>query len=193
MITPSTEEKETATAQDKALWEGVRQGQRTAFAQLYQSYFKVLFRYGMKLSKDQTATEDAIHDLFVDLWRYHQNLSPTGSIAFYLFRALRRKIHKNAVAERQVKEFEGPVAAVQEEEPTPEERWIEAERTAAFTRRVGQGLARLPERQRASTLLRFYQKMSYPEIARTLGINEQSARNLIRRSLDNLRGSLKDA
>ncbi|MGB3777570.1 MAG: sigma-70 family RNA polymerase sigma factor [Tunicatimonas sp.] len=192
MIT-TTEENSAAWAYDKELWSGVRQGQQSAYAALYQKYFKVLFRYGMKLSKDQVATEDAIHDLFVDLWRYRQNLSPTSSIEFYLFRALRRKIHKNTVAEKQVKEFEGPVGVLLERELSQEERWIESEQKAESIKKIGRSLAKLPERQRASTMLRFYQKMSYPEIAQALGINEQSARNLIRRSLDSLRGSLKDA
>ncbi|MGB3850754.1 MAG: sigma-70 family RNA polymerase sigma factor [Tunicatimonas sp.] len=193
MTTSTKETKLTAPDFDHELWDGVRHGQQSAFASLYQKYFKVLFRYGMKLSKDRVATEDAIHDLFVDLWRYHQNLSPTGSIEFYLLRALRRKIHKNTVAEKRVREFEGPADVFLNKELTKEERWIQTEQAAEFSEKIGQGLAKLPERQRASTLLRFYQRMSYPEIAQALGINEQSARNLIRRSLNSLRGSLKDA
>ena len=48
-------------------------------------------------------------------------------------------------------------------------------------------LSNLPERQSKALVLRFYDEFSYGEIGELLGVNEQSARNLIQRGLENLR------
>src|SRR5688572_20444428 len=77
-------------------WDGLRCGEAASLEWLYNRYFKLLYNYGRKISGDDKCLEDGIHDLFVDLWRFRNNLSATTSVRFYLYRSLRRRLVRNA-------------------------------------------------------------------------------------------------
>lgn len=53
--------------------------------------------------------------------------------------------------------------------------------------------ATLPPRQRAALVMRFYERMSYAEIADALGAAEPTARSLVHRALATLRSSMLEA
>ncbi|WP_327049482.1 SigE family RNA polymerase sigma factor [Microbispora sp. NBC_01189] len=53
-----------------------------------------------------------------------------------------------------------------------------------------QALDRLPTRQRAAIVLRYYEDMTEPEIARTLGISVGTVKSTVSRGMAKLRGDL---
>ncbi|GAB3329410.1 hypothetical protein GCM10027299_32730 [Larkinella ripae] len=79
---------------DPVLWTALKNGDRRAFADLYQRYYRALYQDGYQLLPDAVLVADAIQDLFVDLWRTRQNLADSASARFYLFQALHREIHR---------------------------------------------------------------------------------------------------
>lgn len=52
--------------------------------------------------------------------------------------------------------------------------------------------ATLPARQRAAVVMRFYEQLSFAEIADALGVAEASARSLVHRALRSLRSTLQE-
>jgi len=181
-----------AYAQDEPLWSAFRRGDERAFAQLYDQYFTVLFRYGLRLSGEVEQTQDAVQDLFVDLWRTRERLGHTTSVKFYLFRALRRRLHQASVFEGQFVRPE-QVASGGFLWPTVDD--AESEQIAAETARQQQQhlhhwLQKLPPRQLEVIQLRFYDEFSFAQIADIMSMNEQSVRNLLGRALHNLREHL---
>ena len=79
-------------------WDGLRKGNAHSLEWIYSRYFRLLYNYGRKVSAESKSVEDAIHDVFVDLWRFRENLSPTTSVRFYLYRSLRRRLVRNSSA-----------------------------------------------------------------------------------------------
>jgi RNA polymerase sigma-70 factor (ECF subfamily) len=67
---------------EKQLWRAFRSGDSEAYAQLYDAYFEVLYRYGKKITSDTFLVEDCIQDLFVALWRNRETLSDLMSPKF---------------------------------------------------------------------------------------------------------------
>ncbi|WP_421829262.1 RNA polymerase sigma factor [Larkinella sp.] len=176
------------TTDDKTLWQAFKRGDETAFGVLYQRYVRVLFSYGKKLSRDEQAVEDAVQDLFVDLWQSRSRLSDVESARFYLFRSLRRKIHKALRPDQlasesweMTDEWRLPTSPAQETEV------INAERLRTQTADLQVKLKKLPLRQYEVLMLYYYQDFSYAQIADILAINEQSVRNLLQRGLHKLR------
>lgn len=53
-----------------------------------------------------------------------------------------------------------------------------------------QALAALPRRQREALVLRFYQRLTEPEIAQTMGISRGTVKCTLSRGLDALGGKL---
>lgn len=176
------------TTDDKTLWKAFKQGDQAAFSLLYQRYVRVLFSYGKKLGADEQAVEDAIQDLFVDLWQSRSRLSDVESARFYLFRSLRRKIHvsirpdqASAESWEAVDEWRLPTS------PAWESEVINAERAQLQTADLQSQLKKLPLRQYEVLVLYYYHDFSYDQIAAILSINQQSVRNLLQRALHKLR------
>ncbi|WP_025762190.1 RNA polymerase sigma factor [Dyadobacter tibetensis] len=174
-------------AEDQSLWISFKNGDSQAYAMLYQRYVRVLYAYGYKLLPDKAIIEDLIQDLFIDLWQSRTGLSDVVAPKFYLFRALRRRIYRIAKQDQQLYKID-----LEDSDQLPislpkEFYIVEEESTQRMEQDLARGLKNLPVRQYEVLILRYYQDLSYAEIAGILAINEQSVRNLIHRGLSKLR------
>lgn len=169
------------------LWQAFRQGDETAFQQIYRLYARDLLNYGHKVTNDTPLIEDSIHDLFIELWQSRANLSDTDSIKFYLFRSLRNKIMR--VRSRDPFFQASAIDSV----PTPsddfviEANLIEREELEQVYEQLRRSYALLTPRQQEALNLRFYQHFSNEEIAQIMGVNYQSACRFIYSALKTLR------
>ncbi len=180
---PTPVSMETLT--DEKLWHLLRQGDRLAFAQLYERYYSILYSYGYKLFPQITLVEDAVQDLFIDLWRMRENLSAADSIKFYLFRSLRRSIHRLSEKETAFHLLQGE--PIQE---STEQSWINQERETLVTQRLLSLMKALPSRQLEVVTLRYYENFRTDEIALIMGISEKAVRNTLYKALTELRQHL---
>ncbi len=172
-------------------WDLLRRGEAESLAWLYNRYFKLLYNYGKKISTDNKALEDGIHDLFVDLWRFRKNLSPTSSVRFYLYRSLRRKLVRNQNHLPQTLSTDDFTEKPELWVPSEEQYMIDSESNDSRVSHLKKLLDNLSPRQSEAMSLRFYDEMSFEEIGAMLNVNEQSARNLVQRGLTQLRQFLK--
>src|SRR6186997_1985397 len=76
------------------LWGEFQQGNKAAYAEIYNAYAPLLYSYGMKFTNDISLVEDSIHDLFCTLWTSRERLSQPPSVKNYLFKSFRNGIYK---------------------------------------------------------------------------------------------------
>lgn len=174
---------QTAIA-DHELWTAFKQGNVQAFSEMYRRHAGALYNYGYHLLPDAALVKDAMQDLFADLWRTRSNLSDTSSIKYYLFRSLRRRLHRLA-------DIKPIPATTSLQTESIEDLKIRTEEYLLMTQKLQSLLSRLPERQQEVIRLRFYDDFSWQEIAGILQINEQSVRNLVQRAVLKMRESWK--
>jgi RNA polymerase sigma factor (sigma-70 family) len=174
---------------ESALWEAFKAGDKDAFGCIYEQYVEALFTYGFYFAKDKALVEDAIHELFVELWRMRANLSDTSSIKYYLFRALQRKICHLMDQETVFTKFVETTTIAGDTDPSIEENLIAQEQSEEYKQILSRGLVLLPQRQLQAVHLRFFDNLDTGEIADIMGMNEQSVRNIIIRALHKLRAS----
>lgn len=173
---------------DSEIWSGIIKGDYNSFQDLYRTHFAQLYGYGIKICQDPVQVEDAIHDLFLDLWKYKEKLSVTTSVKFYLFRSLRRKIYKNQIDDQKVRVFDQEIGMLFEQQGEGREKqMIDEENESLLKEKLISELKKLPTRQYDALVLRFFNNFSYEEIAGILEMNEQSARNLVQRGLLKMR------
>jgi len=178
----------TSQSEDEIIWLNVQRGNSAALEVLYSRFFKLLYNYGRKICGNKLIVEDAIHDLFLDLWRYRANLSPTTSVRFYLYRALRRRIIKNENKDLTTTIFDFHLDDfLLRKTFSHEDEMIALEQKFERNDKLKKHLNNLSPRQYESLILRFYDELSYEEIGALLEVNEQSARNLVQRGLEQLR------
>ncbi|MFC0184969.1 RNA polymerase sigma-70 factor, ECF subfamily [Pseudarcicella hirudinis] len=173
---------------DLSLWQAFKKGDEMAFTVLYQRYIRVLYAYGKKLLSDDELVEDTIQDLFTDLWRMRDKLGDARSVKFYLFRSLRRKIHKSLTPDYLFREdWENTDEKLLPTLPSFESVLTDSENSQWKTDQLENWLKSLPTRQYEALVLKYYQEFDYSEIGIILSINEQSARNLVQKALLSLR------
>lgn len=181
----------TAETKDHDLWQRIRVGDEQAFTAIFERYHRTLYNYGSKLSTNSSLVEDAVQDVFIDIWRLRNNLTENvTSVKFYLYRALRRRIHVAVDKFPSMEEI-----SELDDEDTPanhthsEAILIEAESSSARAQRIQELLAQLPERQLEALTLRYFDEFSIEEIAEIMSVNEKSVRNFIYKALTSLRQS----
>lgn len=154
---------------------------------IFELHYRQLYSYGQQFLSDVSLTEDAIQDLFINLWRTHGNLSEVDNIKFYLFRSLRRDIRRLAEREKQQRGFQQAEHFENNQVQTPD-FGIENEETL-LERHLKALVDGLPKRQREVVLLRYYENFSTEEIAHIMHITEKTVRNTLFNAMTSLRRS----
>ncbi len=171
--------------QYEQLWESLKEGDRAAFAEIYDKYIIVLLNYGSKISADSALVEDCIQDLFIELWQRRSKLSSTTSIRFYLFKALRNRICRyRGVRIKETELLEGHLLLPHD--TSYEDRIIQMEVESFEMRHLREKVEELPPRQREAINLRYYHNFSNEEISGLMGITYPAACKLIYAGLKKL-------
>ena len=173
------------------LWNAFRNGDKRAFENIYRSHVKELLAYGFKVIADRRLIEDSVQDLFFELWQSKANLSHTTSIKFYLFRALRYKIIRNARGNGMA--LIHSMDDIDNDPPdlSQENYLIDAEVQAFQADHLKNLILQLPKRQQEVINLRFYHNFSNDQIAVIMEVNYQSACKLIYAALKYLKANCK--
>ena len=146
---------------DIFLWSQIKKGDTNAYHTLYDRYINVLFSFGAEV---------------VD-------------IKSYLFKTLQRDIFKKLrIQSRNIKfdTINDTFNAIE----SIEDSLIYDETVFQRNNKLASALTSLTKKQRQALDLRFSDNQSYEEIALILGINLESCRTLIYRSLKELRKKL---
>lgn len=178
---------------NEQLWHDFKNGDKVAFAKIYQDHVKSLLNYGYKVSSDKTLIEDSIQDLFIELWQNKGGISDTTSIRFYLFKALRYKILRNLKSTNPVG-FEAIESQSEELINVSHESYLVAiEVQSLQMTHLKEEINKLPQRQQEAINLRYFHDFSNEEIAQIMGVNYQSACKFIYTALKSLKVNLQVA
>ena len=174
---------------DKGVWKMFKDGNKQAFAALYQHYFKMLFQYGTKLAEDSDLVKDCIHDVFIDLWKKKENLADPKSVKAYLLGAIQHKLIRQLSRARS-RQNEITKLELSEVEACREDQIIEDQIQTEQNYIVSKALHILTKRQQEAIYLKFYCNLSYKEVAATMSISVDSIYNLISKAIDDLQFEL---
>lgn len=185
-------ETNAKNVEDSLIWQAFKKGDEKAFELIYKRYFKVLGSYGLRLNPNKDLVEDAIHDVFIDLWRRKECLSEVKSVKFYLFQAVRHQFSRNIQNDifegsEDVNNFLDYLGTLSSEQET-----INNESNQHKTHRIQQAMNNLSNRQAEVVHLRFYQGLSLDETSLIMQLPKQVVKNLLSKSYAVLRISLQN-
>jgi len=176
---------------DSVVWRAFKSGDRKAFDYIFQKYVKLLYAYGGKITRDQNLVEDCIQDLFVDLWQKREAISDVASVKFYLLKSLRRRIVRKITADKRLRTQGTDIFESHSEPESPLEfKMIEEQMTIEKHERLFKALSLLSKRQREAIHLKFYEKISYEQLAEIMNLGLKSAYNIIGKAVDTLRKNI---
>lgn len=173
---------------EQAIWRDFVEDDQDALSELFSTYSKKLYNYCRQFSSNDPLIWDVIQDLFYDLIRRKKSLTLPDSVTAYLLTSVRRKILDRLQKEKKL--------AVQAFDPdrhgfqiqiSKENELIKQELSMEQKGLIEKACNELPVKQREAILLRFYEGLSYEEIAQVMGMTKnKSARALIYRGLESL-------
>ncbi|WP_126246327.1 RNA polymerase sigma factor [Chitinophaga rhizosphaerae] len=179
---------------DKILWDRLREGDREAFGEIYRRYFPPLFRYCSRFTQDAGLVKDTLQDFFTDLYLRREALQTPDKPKSYLLVSVRRKLVRilgKTPRPHALTDMEAPAFFL---ELSPESYLISRQNAAMAERHVQQTIGRLTLRQKEAVYLRFYESLSYEEIAEVMQLKAvKYARTLVYRALTELKPLLAGA
>lgn len=161
----------------------------SVFEQVFKTYFKNLHAYACTILKDEDEAEEMVQQVFFKLWERAENLSFTGSIAAYLYRAVHNE-SMNYLRHQKVKSTHQLQVAYSSKNQSENiaGRMISKELEKKFQ----SALAELPEQCRTIFQLSRFEEMKYREIAEKLSISIKTVENQMGKALKIMRAKLAE-
>ncbi|MEX2569380.1 MAG: sigma-70 family RNA polymerase sigma factor [Cyclobacteriaceae bacterium] len=173
------------------LWVALKSGDKYALEQLYRGYIKVLFQLGISITGDADFVQDCIQELFIDLWKYRENIKTTDNVKLYLFRSLSNKINKE---KKRAMKWNARQQHVADRYPiyleSVETKLVNAQREALLQKKLAGALNELSGRQNEVIQYLFFENLSYEDTAKLMGINLRSVYTLAWKALSALKKAI---
>lgn len=176
---------------DARLWRRLKNGEVDALKEIYEKHIDFLLAYGKRFGGDPNLVRDALHDLFVYIWKNHQSIGETDAIRPYLATALRRRILKTTKRDRDTVNTGPESDYTFKVEAAVDADLVKEETAAENSAKLNAALEKLSNREKEVLLLKYQQDMDYKDIAELMDINYQSVRNLATRAMKKLRNFLE--
>ncbi|WP_367392515.1 RNA polymerase sigma factor [Lewinella sp. LCG006] len=170
-------------------WRLLCGGDQQALGYFFKHYYRDLYQYAFAMLNDHASAQDQLQLCFLKLWEKRATLPLSVKVKPYLFQTLRYividHLRQRKTYVQKLSNFK-TIASF-----APEER---AEETKTqLEQQLQVAMQQLSPVQKEILYLRFYNKVSYTEIAEIMGMKHQSVRNSAHRALKKLRGQLLPA
>lgn len=176
-----------AGVDEKMLLCKIVNGDYKAFTKLYEMYIAEVTNYASKFTNDIQIIEDCIHDIFVLLWNNRLQLEITYSFKAYLFKCVRTSIIRKIEKHKKTVFIEEAEEEVLSFFMSDEEKYIDAESYTLLREKMSNILSLLTFKQKEVIYLRFYQGLSFDEIAINMNLTTKACYKLMGRAISELR------
>jgi RNA polymerase sigma-70 factor (ECF subfamily) len=166
--------------------EACRRGEREAFDRLVLRYQRDVYRLCYRYVNNHEDANDLAQEAFLKAWRAISRFRGESSFSTWLYRiAVNACLNFRAVRRPQTQELPEGLS-----DPLPgAAARVENEDEA---RRVRAAVARLPEKQRATLILKVYHELTHEEVAGILGSTVGTVKSNFFHALGNLRRQMAE-
>lgn len=183
--------KEGGDIDTKLIWDKMKSGDEESLSDIFTLYYSDLYKYGIKIFDLPDLVKDSIQDVFMRVWEKRDTIGDVQNPKAYLISSVRRKLFANKEIRSDEISDELLKKEVKQNFSFSTTEFIEIEEISQKIRNsLVMAINNLPERQRELVFLRFYYNLKYLEIAKIMEVNEQTVRNLMQRTLSNLRAKI---
>lgn len=181
------------SAKLKLLVPALREGKKSAYEEIYNDYFGVIYRLSIQYLHDSAIAEEIVQDSFMKLWEIRETLNEQFYIRSFLYTITKnnclnhlrnRKIALKHQENLQYLEMQFNYEALEKMG-----NYLEFE---ALREKIDLAIAALPSDLQQTFLLNRYEELSYKEIALKQTISVKSVEARISKALRILRHELKD-
>lgn len=170
------------------LIERLKDDSHEAFAELYRRHAASLYAFALSFVKVRETAEEIVEDAFVWVWTHRHELRQTQTIKPLLFICSKHYIinaWKQTVHAQSYDDYVNYIDCQSDETTT---QWLDYNDFLVY---LDNELNKLPATQQKVIRLSRFEQMTIKEIARELGLSEQTVKNQISIGLKTLRGRMQ--
>ena len=156
------------------------------FTRLYAAHGPEARRLAFVLTRDPNSAEELVQSAFVKVFARFRDRGPVDD-----FRAYLRRTIVNTWRSQHRRRLKTIPLSTEAASSIPDRSWMDAEQAVDHDH-VWRALMNLASRQRAAILLRYFEHLSYEDIATALNTSEGAVRSLLRNALRRLRSALDE-
>ncbi|RAJ06634.1 RNA polymerase sigma-70 factor (ECF subfamily) [Chitinophaga skermanii] len=176
----------------RVYWNSARTGDKQALFALHSNTYFHLVRFGLKICGDDELVKDCINQLFLMLWDKRQSLPDVQQVRSYLFTCLRRQLlDELAYRSKMDAAHEQFSEEIPRKELSYEEIIINVQQDEELKQKLHLALEQLSPRQKELIRLKFFEGMSYEQIAEQTTQTIKTAYNTVYDAIKQLRKILK--
>jgi RNA polymerase sigma-70 factor (family 1) len=183
MFEPITKYEELS---DVELFKLTKSGDRSAFTEIYDRYFGLLYIHALHRLKSKEEAKDIVQDIFSDLWSGRCSVDPKSNVSNYLYTSVRNRVF-NVLSHKNVHHKYQSSQVWKENTDSFTDHLVRERQLKAI---IEQEIDALPPRMKSVFLMSRKANMTYVEIAHDLQITEQSVRSHVKNALKILRVKL---
>jgi RNA polymerase sigma-70 factor (ECF subfamily) len=157
---------------DEALIERIASGDRLAMQVLYARHHVKVYRFVLRLVRNEATAEDLISEVFLDVWRQAGRFEGRSAVSTWLISIARFKA-LSALRKRSEAELDDAVAESVADEADDPERQMQKKDTSEVLRAC---LSKLSAEHREVIDLVYYHEKSVEEVAEIVGIPENTVK-----------------
>ena len=171
---------------EMVLWQDLLSGDKKALASIYTRYFEALYNYGIKISSDTVMVEDAIQDLFIEIWNRRGGLNKeVKSIKHYLYICLRRKIvlkinqQHDTIDIDKITSFDIALS--------DKSHYLNNQINIELRQKLIEVIETLSPKQKEALFLIYFEELSYEEVAAIMSFKIKTVYNLVHQAISRLK------
>ncbi len=161
---------------DEQLTKLLQAGDESAYTELYNRYWALLFKHACRMLRDEDDATDVVQEVFTTLWTKAPSLTYSHSISAFLYAATRNKV-LDIIDKRKVRStyIESLQQFVEKGEYVTDNIILEKE----LSNRIEKEIENLPKKMRDTFLLSKKNNLSHREIAKITETSEATVKKQI--------------
>ncbi|MBB6612642.1 sigma-70 family RNA polymerase sigma factor [Pontibacter sp. Tf4] len=160
---------------------------------LYQNQYQQLYAFGCRVHADREVVKDCIHEMFCEIWNGRHRVQSVSNSRSYLFTYLKRKILKEVQRVKLSDQLPEDLNYTGDDlqEASYEDILVKLQTDEATRIKLQQVLSKLSQSQLEIIRMKFYEELSFEQIASILNIETRTVYNHIYEALKRLRQHMK--
>ena len=176
-----------AAYSDTELLDLLRSGDRTAFSEIYNRYWKRIFTVAVNKIGQLEEAEEIVQDIFVSMWNRRESIIITTTLNAYLSVSVKYRVIKILAKRNLYNKFTDYSLHILSPTDNSTQNWLEFEELKSQLETL---VAQLPEKCRLVYKLSREEGMSQKQIAKEFDISEKTVEAHIGKALKHLRTGL---
>jgi RNA polymerase sigma factor (sigma-70 family) len=163
-------------------WQLLADGERQGLYECFDIFYDDLYRFGLCMYKNPELVKEGINNLFIELSKIKHKLSDVKNIQQYVLTIYKRVLYKtyiNYTSSIPFETLEQDAIESSFTEQSYEAILIASQQDEHLKRRLQNALSQLTPRQKEIIRMRYFEQISFEEIAAQTGLTERTIYNTV--------------